>query len=99
MARLGLHMSNLEIAIFPKDEEDFDHSPLNDDEIIELIKRDKISLYIDTSFSISNAAWTEKVLEPESYDIRKSFELIAPTEFEIEIESLKDEINKWDENE
>jgi hypothetical protein len=93
MSSIGIHMTAVDAAVFPDEGEDED---FNDDEVPNLVKEGKVKIYMSTMFTVSDSAWSDRVLNPESYEIQKEFKRAAPTEFEVELESLKDIVDNWD---
>ena len=86
-------MSGVDMAVLPVDD---DLEDVSDEEMPSLLKNGDAKLFISAMFSVSNVAWSDKVLDPESHKIQRDFKMAAPTEFEVELESLKDIVDNWD---
>lgn len=90
-------MTGIDVAALPVDADEDDE--FSDDEISDLAKTGRAKVYMSTMFTISDSAWSDRVINPESYEIQKEFKLAAPTEFEVELETLKDIVDNWDDEE
>lgn len=89
-------MNAVDAAVFPSEDEDDDEDLSDDDDILTLVKDGKAKVYLSTMFSVSDSAWSDRILNPDSYNLKKDFKLAAPTEFEVELETLKDIVDNWD---
>jgi hypothetical protein len=98
LSKLGLYLSNVEAGAVPVNE-DVSQEILDGADPEQMMMDDsKISLYLTSIFVVSDLAWSDRVINPSSYEEEKEFKRIAPTEFEIDLESFKDEIMNWDED-
>lgn len=98
LTKLGAYLSNVEAGAVPVNE-DVSQEILDGADPEQMMLDDsKISLYLTSVFVLSDIAWSDRVLNPSSYEDSQEFKLIAPTEFEIDLESFKDEIMNWDDD-
>lgn len=92
LTKLGVYLLTANIGIV-SNEKSITIDELSMDNIQEC------ELYMTAMFEISDIAWSDRVLNPDVFLEKKEFQAIAPTEFEISLESFKDEILNWDEEE
>jgi hypothetical protein len=98
LTKLGLYLSNVEAGAVPVSEDVSKEIIDGADPEQMIMDESKISLYLTSVFNISDLAWSDRVINPSSYEEEKQFKMIAPTEFEISFESFKDEILNWDDD-
>lgn len=106
LALLGLYMVNADIGVVANQEwldnnpdyERMMNHPSNGSDLEELLKHPgSYNIYISTIFKMSDLCWSDRVINPDRHEADREFRAIAPTEFEVTLESLKDEIMNWDE--
>lgn len=94
--KIGLYMTVAKVNI------------LADDEIIELFNSDKISeddaismganLILAADFNIGSVAFSDRVQDPDSFNLKNEFDKIAPLEEEITLFEINEFLNEeWDE--
>lgn len=47
---------------------------------------------VQIAFQIGEVAWTDRILNPDAYDERKQFELMMPSEEELMLERMREEM-------
>jgi hypothetical protein len=98
LTKLGIYISNVEAGAVPVDEE-VSQEIVDGANIEELMfDESKIGLYITTVSVLSDIAWSDRVLNPSSYEDLKEFKKIAPSEFEIDLQSFQDDIMNWEDD-
>ena len=97
--KLGLYMINAEIGIVTRENQIVHPSQINEDYSLEEIVKNPQdhSIYLSSVFQLSDLCWSDRVLNPEKHQEDKEFRAILPTEFEVTLESMKDELLNWDE--
>jgi hypothetical protein len=94
LSKIGLYLSNAEITAIP-----IDQDLLDDPNSPDVLSDPNIAIYLTSIFTVSELAWKDRVVNPELHDQNQQFKLAAPTEFEIDLESFKDEMLNWEEDE
>jgi|688.fasta_scaffold341239_5 hypothetical protein len=95
LSNLGLYMVNVDIGVVPASNEINDPDDINLEEIVK--DREKSNIYITGLFQVSDdIAWRDRVINPEVHAETQQFKQIAPTEFEIGLESFKDDLINWE---
>lgn len=57
-------------------------------ESIKALIEDGLEVIVHMAFRVGELAWSERILDPEGYAMRHDFDLIAPTEEEVEIAAI-----------
>jgi hypothetical protein len=95
LSLLGLYMMNVDVGVVANEEFKDDFEKVDDIESL-LKSPEKCNIYIAAIFRISDICWSDRVQNPEKHAEEKEFRAIAPTEFEVTLESIKDDILNWD---
>ena len=99
LSKLGLYMMNSDVGIIA-DTNKVDHAQDYQVNINDLVSNpEAYSIYISSVFQISDICWSDRVINPERHKQDKEFRSIAPTEFEVTLESMKDELLNWHDEE
>jgi hypothetical protein len=97
LTKIGVYMVNIDYGAIPVDEDAALEIVESNVTPEDSFKNGQTKLFLSGTFIIGDAAWSDRVLRPERFDEKRQFELIAPTETEMEIESLRSELLDWDE--
>jgi hypothetical protein len=96
LSKLGVYVTSSEFGAVPASEdlyeEMLDVESFNPEESF---MNGNIKLYVSTFCSFGDIAFSDRILNPDSYNEKKQFDLIVPTESEIALESLKDDLLDW----
>lgn len=99
LEKVGLYLLGTpQIGILPVDHlsitEDLDElSPAD------LIKSDKVDVYLTANFAIGQVAWSDRVLNPKSYEENKEFDRLSVVNRDVEIEMMLKEMMWEDDDE
>ena len=96
LTKIGLYMVSTDYGAVPVSEEAIEEIIEEDLAPEDSFKQGKTKLFLNAVFAIGDIAFSERVLHPELFDEKRQFNLVAPTEAEIELESLKDDLMNWD---
>jgi len=98
LSKLGLYLVNAEIGIVTKENKIIDPGKISEDISLEEILNnpEDYTIYLSSLFQVSDLCWSDRVLNPEKHQEDKEFRTILPTEFEVTLESMKDELLNWD---
>lgn len=96
LEKIGLYVQGLSMGGIPNSE-DIAEKIMNG-EITEedAIKNGLADFHILISTRIGDVAWSDRVLNPESFTERKEFEMIVPESKEIDLDEIRRELEEWD---
>jgi hypothetical protein len=94
LTNIGLYMMNVDIGVVASSKD----QPVDDNFTVDKLTSnpEDYSIYITAMFQISDIAWTDRIINPDAHNETQEFKKIAPTEFEISLESFKDDLTNWD---
>lgn len=102
---IGLYSVSANVGLVPSRDTDPDEvetlmtkTESDQDSVAKMVQGGELDVMMVMSFRIGEVAWSERVLNPESYEDKKEFERLMPTEQEIGKTVIIDEIlnDNWD---
>jgi hypothetical protein len=96
LTKIGLYLFDAEFGAIPADEDALAEIMESKVDPVEAFKNGLTKVFLNTTFTLGDIAFSDRVLHPEKYDEQKQFNMIVPTESEIELELLKEDLLNWD---
>jgi len=94
LSKLGLYMANVDVGVVQSSNDIDNPDDINLEDIVK--DPEKSTIYITGIFQLSDIAWSDRIINPEVHAEIQEFKQIAPTEFEIGLESFKDDLINWE---
>lgn len=94
--KIGLYTMSSNVGAVPTPGSE-DEVMAEDSEIEDLMTSGKADFYLVMTMEIGDVAWSDRVLNPESYADKRAFLEIVPSEHEILREKALEELGEWEE--
>ena len=99
---IGLYINNISFGMLPKDADEESISKfmdLEEGDIEKEFEEGRAEAFMAVQLHVGDVAWSERVQNPDLFNEKKEFEEIIPTDSELNIMMLRDEISDdkfWD---